>query len=317
MTTPSVRCAPDLLDAVVGREIDRRRREGDGTLAERYRKAADAIYARCADAASRHAAFCALHARLFEDLGFAQPIRQAVERVGLAVEAILVARAWSHAEEAADLSPDRRTLGLRLLPERFGTPDLIRVLHHELGHVLDVLDPAFAYGATEASARAARRLHSDRFALLWDCAVDGRTARAGLEPLATREERLAAFLRLFPRFGRQAAGIVVDRLWDGARPTYTDLLQFADDPALLAAWAGAVAALESPSGSAAADRAPEPILGAPCPLCGFPTFAWAGVVPEAVVACIAADFPDWSPESGACERCVEGYAVMTDAGGLL
>lgn len=315
---PPVRCAPDLLEAVIEREIDRCRRRGDAARVAAYREAADALYATHDDPESRQAAFQRLHARLFEALGYARPIHEALERLGLTFEAILIARAWKPAEEEADLSPDRSTLGLRLLPDRFGTPALARVANHELGHVCDMCDPAFAYGASDAPApRATGQLQADRFGLLWDCVVDGRTARAGLAPLETREERLTAFGRLFPAFRHEAAAIIVDRLWEGVRPTYDELVRFAGHPAALAAWAGVPAAFAMAAGLVPPDDAPAPIRGAPCPLCGFPTFTWARAMPEALAMRIAADFPGWSRALGACERCAEGYAVMAEYGGGL
>jgi hypothetical protein len=49
--------------------------------------------------------------------------------------------------------------------------------------------------------------------------------------------------------------------------------------------------------------------------CGFPTFSWKRTIPAAIAERIALDFPTWSPGRGACERCVEGYAVPAGMGG--
>ena len=47
--------------------------------------------------------------------------------------------------------------------------------------------------------------------------------------------------------------------------------------------------------------------GAPCPLCGFATFDWAdaSLFTKPITAVIEKDFPQWTPEQGACGRCVE------------
>ncbi len=309
-----IRCAPDLMEAAVLRAIDRRSRAGDGFAAEAYRRAADRIYVRYDDPEGRSAAFHALHARLLDEMGLGRPIVEALDRLGLHVEAVLVTRAWSPAEEEASLSIDGRHLGLRLMADRFDSPDLPRLLDHELGHVLDRVDPAFGYGAAQAQPTAARRRNEDRFSLLWDCVVDGRTARAGRQPLAARADRRAQFERLFPEFDPGAAEVVVGLLWDGTRPTYAELTAFVRDPAALALWCDLPAPVAAASAQSAGWAVQVP--GAPCPLCGFPTFMWERTIPEPVAARIAADFPTWSPAQGACERCVEGYSVTTNIGGV-
>ena len=309
-----IRYASDLQEAVVLRLIERRAKEGDRAAADDYRKAADRVYARYDDAESRRAAFQALHAQMFEALGCGRPIVEALEHLGLGFEAVVVTRAWSPIEEEAALSLDGKTLGIRMMIDRFGSPDFPRLLHHELGHVLDMLDPTFGYGLGRAvSTPAARRRTEDRFSLLWDCVIDGRTTRAGGQPLATRSERYAEFGRLFSEFPPDAAEVVVGLLWGGARPTYAELAGFTRDPQALAVWCG----LPTAAGMASAQSAgwAVPVPGAPCPLCGFPTFTWERTIPEAIAERITADFPTWSPARGACERCVEGYAAMAEVGG--
>jgi len=301
--------APDLQEAVVLQEVTRRDREGDASMRERYRREADAVYRRFDEPRLRRAAFISLHARLFDELGCGRPIDEALTRLELPFETVAVARAWHVGEEGADVSPDRTTLGLRVTVERFGSSDLSRWLDHELGHVADMLDPSFGYGQTAAPPAAARRLQGDRFGLLWDCVVDGRTARAGRAPLATRDERCDAFRRLFPECPEAVAPLVVGRLWDGERPSYGALLEYAGNWRALAAWAGVPAEAAAGPG----DGAPPP--GAPCPLCGFPTFRWAAAIPGEAAARIADDFPGWTAALGACERCVEGYIVTVEIGG--
>lgn len=311
---PSLRFAPDLQEAVILQEMRDRARGGDASVRERYRREADAVYRRFDDPRLRRAAFVALHARFFEELGCDRPIVEALERLARPFEVVMVARAWHAGEEGADISPDHATLGIRIMAERFGSLDLSRWLDHELGHVADMLDPAFGYGhsVTPLPGRALGRLGGERFGLLWDCVVDGRTARAGRAPLAERDERCEAFRRLFPECPRDFAPLVVGRLWDGARPTYDALVKYARHWQALAAWAG-VPALTAARGQ----EHSAPVLGAPCPLCGFPTYTWAVAIPEVVAARISIDFPGWTAALGACERCVEGYEVTVEIGGRL
>ncbi|MEX0880351.1 MAG: hypothetical protein WEF99_06875 [Thermoanaerobaculia bacterium] len=53
--------------------------------------------------------------------------------------------------------------------------------------------------------------------------------------------------------------------------------------------------------------------GSPCPLCGFPVarvvVKWESAEQRRLTPRIREDFPEWRPELGACERCLEGYAV--------
>ncbi|MBI2359538.1 MAG: hypothetical protein HYV04_11675 [Deltaproteobacteria bacterium] len=51
----------------------------------------------------------------------------------------------------------------------------------------------------------------------------------------------------------------------------------------------------------------ELFLGTPCPLCGLTAGVWVGPIEEGITDNIRADFPRWSPEEGACERCIDAY----------
>lgn len=293
-----IRYDADLLEAAVEAVL---RHGGDRTAGERYRRAADRIYTRYPDPESRRQAFDALHARLFEEMGCAPPVRAAASGLEGQVSEVLVGRAWTQEEEGADLDVRLRAVRLRLLPARFlSLPDLEVFLHHEFVHILDMLDDGFGYGpGAEGLPGTISWLLGERFGCLWDCSVDGRIARAGgrpLHPPGELEERCA---RLFPALPPGGAVAVVRRLWEGERPSYPTLLRWAVEPAALAAWAGC-GPLQSAAG-------PPP--GAPCPLCGFPTHEWAGEVEEGVLELIRADFPTWQPREGACARCVEVYVL--------
>jgi hypothetical protein len=77
------------------------------------------------------------------------------------------------------------------------------------------------------------------------------------------------------------------RLWNGPRPTHGELFEWSKK-----------------------ERITAPNLpGAPCPLCKFPTFAWAEMekLAPATVVAIQKHFPRWDDSHGACARCVEIY----------
>lgn len=296
-----IRYTVGLQEAVVERLLRGRREAGDHAPYERYRKAADRLYIQHVDPESRLVAFRVLYARLFEELGCAKAIEEVAAGLAGRIADVLVSRAWTPSEEGAELSADKRTLGLRLLPVRFTSPvDLERFLCHEMERITDMLDESFGYGAGLGEGAVRRRSMAERFGFLWDCSIDGRTARAGRAPWRTPEEYEETCRRLFPVLAPVAAA-VVGRLWDGERPDYPMLVQMTAGPAALAAWAGVAQAEEVPGSGL------QP--GMPCPLCGFPTHAWAASFDPQVVRLIQADFPTWQARQGACERCVEGYAV--------
>lgn len=302
---PVLRYQAALVEAVVERELLRRAQAGETHWQQHYRRTADRLYLLHREPEARAAAFRRLHLDLFEALGCGRPVADALARARLPCRVVVVGRARSPDDEGADLAPDRCTLLVRLTPERFGDPSCGRLLDHEFGHVADMLDPTFGYGQTAGDgAPVARRLLGHRFGLLWDCAVDGRTARAGRAPRRARTAYVAAVGKAFPRLSPQGAGVVVDRLWEGPRPTYRELVRFAADAGALAAWAG-VRLDEGRDGG-------RPAPGAPCPLCRFPTYAWAASVPATVARCIAAEVPTWTPGAGLCERCAERYALAVE-----
>jgi hypothetical protein len=55
-----------------------------------------------------------------------------------------------------------------------------------------------------------------------------------------------------------------------------------------------------------------PRPGAPCPLCGFPTFAWAAETGLAgpTASAIRSEFPLWTIAQGACARCADIYRLL-------
>lgn len=304
---PRIRYTVGLQEAVVERLLRGQLEAGDRSAYERYRRAADWIYIQHVHPEARREAFRILYARFFEELDCGRPVAEAVRAFTSLIADVLVSRAWTRAEEGAELSQDRRTLGLRILPARFASAlELERFLHHERGHVADMLDEAFGYGSglPEGPAGATRPM-GERFGFLWDCSIDGRTARAGGVPWRTRDEYQKRCGRFFPSLSPAATEVVVNGLWEGERPAYPSLIRMAEDPVILAAWAGTSLADQR--------QASDPIPGAPCPLCGFPTHDWTTAIDPAVSHLIQEDFPAWHVRQGACERCVEGYALRQAA----
>lgn len=312
-------CDPALMEEVVRLEIRRREDAGDLELFARYHQQADAIYGEV-PAEEWEEQFHRLHQAYFSDLGFRSHLEEVLAEFPIletAVEGLVVARALSHHDEGADLSTDRRLVGLTIQAQRFLDPPALRCfLRHEFSHVADMLDLAFGYTGRLSLAGlspAEENLVRDRYGVLWDLFIDGRLERAGHEPGASREQRRRAFDHLYRRLPQEAQDPVFQALWSAEALTHDELLEMARGVPALLSWAG----VETEG------MADEPILlpGTPCPLCRFPTHAWVltwthtessrsnGTTEPEVLDLIQADFPNWSPRDGACERCVELYRV--------
>jgi hypothetical protein len=197
-----------------------------------------------------------------------------------------------------DFSVDRRaqrTLRILLTPQSLLKPESLRTfLRHELFHIADMLDPAFAY--EPALPKADRgptydTLITNRYRVLWDVTINGRMIRRGWISESTRDEQLCDFRYSFPMLGEKI-GDFFSRFFDGERPTHTELAAFAFDPRTEGCLNGAST------------------LGTHCPLCRFPTHAFE---PEPenlgneVIATINQDFPQWAPALGLCAQCADLY----------
>jgi hypothetical protein len=278
VSTLDVAWAPDLVEATL---LDALRSHADE---HRFRRQRDAIY-EIADAEARETAFAGLHARWFQNLGFAAPLGEALgERPEIAERCAraLVARAVSSRDEAADLlvaPPARPTLAIRVRPETLGRVErALPLLRRELTHVADMLDPAFGY-SPRLDAGARESLLRARYRVLWDVSVDGRLSRRGHASPDARAARWREFRAAFAEL-TDSGEAVFARLWDADRVTHAELLALA---------AGA--------------RRPE------CPLCRLPSHdldGARGLAPAAVDA-VRTDFPSWTREAGLCRRCAELY----------
>ena len=182
-------------------------------------------------------------------------------------------------------------------PERFEREaELASFLRHELTHLHDMIDPAFGYVPdlpVQGPSLNQQRLARERYRSLWDVSIDGRLIRSGRQTIATREHRWSEFSAAFAFWPEARQKEIFDSLWSNPAPTHHALEELVCDPRQLQSTAG-----------------PRP--GAPCPLCGFPTFAWADAasLTDDTVATIRSEFPHWAPEHGACGRCFAIYRVM-------
>ena len=246
-----------------------------------YRRRIDPLY----DRPDRENAIAAALLDLFHEWGAGETVTAAVR--GLPVPRGLVARSHRPGDEGADLLVgEGETVLLRLPAEAFlDRTALARFLRHEVRHVKDMLDPAFAYvrdlGAS-GRTRAEQELVRSRYFVLWNLAIDRIE-----EPPVDAEVRRAQFDRVFAALSPEQRTRIAARFLDPSLRTHPILLAAARDP-----WKF----LGEPRKGL--------VGGQPCSLCGFPTYDWDQSPP---VDAIRADFPGWEASRGACRQCADIY----------
>lgn len=252
------------------------------------------------DPDERNAAFFKLHVEWFREWGLEKMLLGIVDEFPLlraSLNTLAFHKAHARSDEGAELyvSPDNGRSGVvALRVERFGQPDeLASFLRHEFSHVHDMLAPAFGYSPQlrlPGQNAAQQRLTRERYRLLWDITIDGRLASANHLGASSRQQHRALFDHAFGFWPESKRDELFSSLWDDPQPRHGNLLAIASDPR-------------------DCKSAHEPTPGAPCPLCGFPTFDWADAsrFGGQTVAAILREFPRWSPQQGACGRCLAIY----------
>ena len=262
------------------------------------------------DPDERNAAFFRVHLEWFREWGLEKLLTCVLEELpGLreSLDSLAFRKARRKSEEGAELyvqtSDPGTTLVLQernavvaLRVERLSRDeDMLPFLRHEFMHVNDMVSPAFGYSPQlqlTGQNSAQQRLTRDRYRLLWDITIDGRLTRAMRATTVSFEHHRASFDRVFSFWPESRREEVFDSLWNDPHPQHGELLAIASDPR-------------------AVRHEHQPLPGAPCPLCGFATFHWAtpSQLEGETRQLIAKEFPAWSPEQGACSRCVEVYEV--------
>ena len=261
-----------------------------------------------ADVDERDRRFNEINREWFDRLGLGRVIEQSLHEqplIGAHVERCFVVGATLAKEEGAELfvAPDdvknghgRRTLRLLIRPESLlNAEELHDFLRHELFHIGDMLDPAFAYEPTLPKAEGGPTydtLITNRYRVLWDVTIAGRMLRRGWCATTVRDRELNDFRHAFPMLNGECENFF-GRFFDAALPRHKDLAAFAFDPR---------AATDSFSNHA--------VAGTHCSLCRFPTHAFeaepANLGAE-VLAAIKEDFPDWTTAKGLCGQCADLY----------
>lgn len=303
-----LRYEPAFLESVLSTLIQEREACGDLRFTHEYHALTDPAYHLAP--AAREDAFQRIHRRLFRRWNLAAPFEAVLTEfpeLQEQVQTLWVVQVPSSRDEGADLQfPDRTAAIVRLLPRRLlDSPGLERLLHHELTHLADMLDPTFAYHYTEQILEilpAEEPLVRDRYRLLWDITIDSRLLRAGRDTVADREQRRAEFEAQYRGVPALLVERAFGRLWEMPRPSHPQLVEMATDPAQ-ALFQAQEALIRS-------------LRGSRCPLCRFLSRSLRqGIeeIPRPLAEEIQRDFPEWRVERGACERCLEAYTIAQEA----
>lgn len=305
------------VESLVQRRLYELQRRGHSEPFEAFHEEADTLYELPPN--RRDAAFRELYATYFGRLGFLVPFRETLREFPAfeeRVSAVYLAQVMASADESVDLAPPRkgekkREVGIRIRAEQMlDAPRLESYLRHEWTHLDDLLDPNFcAQDRLSWGVRSATEEHllRDRYRVLWCATVDGRLERRGKTPGVPKDVRKADFEQLYRRLPQEVRARAFDRIWNDGRLSHPDLMTLAES--LEAVRRFAETGVITPG-----ERTVEPVEGAPCPLCRFPTFRWVTDVEAIVAQRIQRDFPQWRPAEGICERCFERYELEVVGG---
>jgi hypothetical protein len=255
------------------------------------------------DLDERNTAFFELHLEWFREWGLEQLLTQTLSEFPLlpkSLNTLVFRKSRGKNDDGTELyvneAGDRNGV-VAMRPERFGREvELAAFLRHELTHLSDMVDPSFGYCPELPESGPflnQHRLARERYRLLWDITIDGRLIRRGRHTVATKEQRWSEFAGAFAFWSETTQQEVFESLWTNPAPSHQILVSLLRDLRQFPATAG-----------------PRP--GGPCPLCGFPTFAWAppeDLAHDDTARAIQAEFPQWTAKQGACARCAAIYRL--------
>lgn len=302
-----IRYDPSFMEEAVFLELSAREAGGDRREAQVFHAQRSVIYEAEGSREQQDAAFHQLAARYFRELGFTELFLKRLEEVPLVaahVQEVMVRRVFCRKDDRVELyvlsgSEAHRhaggpaTLVIDLQAVRCRDHDwLVAWLRHELMHVSDMLDPAFAYDphrAFDGEGELEQDLTRERFRLLWDLYVESRVRWMGWRVVMEESMRRREFEWMFALWGRERRDAIWRDLGERERWTQHELLELARDERLTRMLGQG---------------------GIRCPLCHFPTREGVGAFRDerrAVAEAIRMDYPTWQPSHGACRQCVELY----------
>lgn len=291
----------DFVEAAVHLCVTDKRKGIPSLQLARFNRERERLY-NISDPDERNTAFFRLHLEWFREWGLEELLTELLREFPLLPKSLTLLafrKSRGKNDDGTELyvnEAGERTGVLALRPESLlFKPELHAFLYHELTHLNDMVEPAFGYRPELPEAGpfpSQHRLARERYRLLWDISIDGRLTRSGRKTTANREQRWLEFVSTFAFWPEARREQVFEEIWTHDAPTHQMLLGVACDARHLELQTG-----------------PGP--GSPCPLCGFPTFAWAepGGLTGEVRNAIQAEFPHWTSAQGACARCAAIYRL--------
>ena len=291
-----------LVEKTVHLELQRR-----AEMEQLYRKRADFIYEEY-DVSERQQEFQKLDWSFFCRLEIPQRIAAQIEKfplIGAQVNRIAVCLAAQKRDQTADLffNDDVKHVLVSICPETLANWDLGRKhVLHELMYVADMLDSSFGYEKRNlGTCPSDEEIIRQRFALLWRIYIGGRLEQRGETPVLSLSQYEREFNRLFRRIPIDQHSDLLEKLWSGNHLTYRHLVGFARDLSALAKWGGVSTGMNSENNTVLSQRSF-------CPICHCRMYQSASldeVQRSTRIYRIQTEFPNWSPDQGICERCVE------------
>jgi hypothetical protein len=297
---------PALCEAVVEEAARIGRSTGVDSFDRALRRALDPLYD--GPLASRGPSFLAAYRRLFTGWGYETFLRRALDEFpalfqGGGATGVAFRAAARDGEAGADLGgPARSLAGISVPVGLFRDPmALLRFLRHELQHLADMLDPAFAYARVPGSLLGTATTENavrERLRILWSINVDGRIDARALPPMRALEDWVALLRRALPDLAAETTRACATSLWNRGLVPFPVLLDMARKPARKLGGLDGIAGF---------------VAGDPCPLCRFPVRQLAPLPPallrEEDLVSIREAVPGFDPKMGACERCIEGFSA--------
>ena len=297
---------PALCEAVVEDVARVAAHAGFESFERAIRRVLDPLYEK--PVAERQPACVAAYRSLFREWGFEALLMRALDEFPVISRSDAVRRigfrAPSRPHEAGVgfSGPSRSLIAIAVPVTLFrDPPELARFLRREIQHIADLLDPAFAYATGPCRVLGSATNDNsvrERLRLFWSINADGRIAANGLQPSRSLDEWASLVARTISELEGDPSRQCAEHLWNRGLVPFPELLAMARDPArVLRRGDGA-------RGHAAGD---------PCPLCRVAACCLVAIPPGTLTVDDLAEIRDvvgnFDPTSGACERCVESFAV--------
>lgn len=306
---------PNLIEEAIFRELKVKEEKGDYTLTNEYHALTDPVYENF-PLDERPAQFKKIEWDFFKKLGFFNLIKESFDEFpdleGKVIGGVIT-KAKNPFDEGSSLTKgpgegtEQKRIIVKLLIDRFQEiAYLKKLIRHELMHVSDMLSESFDYKDERLGCNPMEEsIITERYSIFWDIFVDSRLIRKEKETISDKEGRYAEFESLYKKIPTEIKAAIFNVLWQDECLTHNKILELAKD-------VNKVIKISEGLPIKHVQKMKKTLLpGAQCPLCQFRTYNWVENLnhDSYIIDNIKRDFPDWEPDDGVCERCIEVYKV--------